>query len=426
MKVLIISHNCFSKIGNMGKTLLSYFSDFQPEEIAQFYIHSEVPTDDSLCWNYYRFTDQDAIRSLTGLKKYGRSFRREDIQTQRTISRTDSGVVGSVYQMGRKRTAGIYALRNLLWKLSRWNTREFRNWLDDFSPDVIFYASGDYSFSYDIALTVAEYTGKPLVVLCVDDFYLHNRNENSLLGKLTHAAFLKKVRRTMDRASRILVISESMKQEYDRLFGKPCRVLHTSAERKEVPVREQRQLSYMGNLGLNRYLQLIRMGRALMELNLENGPRMIDVYSGERNPEILKELTEENGIRFHGMVSQEEILEIMGRSMAVIHTEDFAPETTNIVRFSVSTKIAETLMYGPCLVAVGPEEIASMAYLKENGAAYTICDPRGLSAGLKEVLTDEKLRQQIVERARVLANKNHSADTNSHNVRRWLEEAMEN
>lgn len=426
MKVLIISHTCISKMGNMGKTLLSYFSDFQPEEMAQFYIHSEVPTDDSLCWNYYRFTDQDAIKSLTRLKKYGRIFHKEDIQTRRKLSRTDSGVTGAVYQMGRKRTAGIFAARNTLWKLSKWDTKAFWNWVDDFAPDVIFFASGDYSFAYDIALAVADHTGKPLVVLCVDDFYLHNRNGATALGKLTHAAFMKKVRRTMDRASQILVISESMKQEYDRLFGKTCRVLHTSAERKEIPVREQRQLSYMGNLGLNRHLQLIRMGRALMELNLENGPRMIDVYSGERNPEILKELTEENGIRFHGMVGQEEILDIMGRSMAVIHTEDFASETTNIVRFSVSTKIAESLMYGPCLVAFGPGEIASMDYLKRNGAAYTICDPQSLSAGLKEVLTDETLRKQIVEKARILANKNHSADTNSHNVRQWLEEAIQN
>ena len=48
VRVLIVSHNVFSRTSNMGKTLLSYFRDFQPDEIAQFYIHSEIPTDDSI------------------------------------------------------------------------------------------------------------------------------------------------------------------------------------------------------------------------------------------------------------------------------------------------------------------------------------------------------------------------------------------
>ena len=424
MRVLIISHNVFSRTGNMGKTLRSYFEQFRPEELAQFYIHSEVPTDDSVCVDYYRFTDRDALRSLIPGRTCGKQFRRDEIQVGRARSRTDSGVTGAVYQFGRKRTAGIFAARNALWKLARWNTKQFRDWLDGFDPDVIFFAAGDYSFAYDIALAAADHTGKPLVVLCVDDFYLHNRNENTALGRLTHRTFMKKVRRTMDRARELYVISGSMKREYEKLFGKPCRVLHTPAQEKEVPAGEPAQLSYIGNLGLKRHLQLIRMGRALKDLEEPGCPRWIDVYSGERNPEILKTLTEENGIRFHGMIAPEQVLEVMGRSMAVIHTESFDADIVPVVRFSVSTKIAESLMYGPCLIAFGPEGIASVDYLKENEAAYVISDPDKLRAGLGQILTDEGLRQRIRENARALAKKNHDADINSGNVRSWLEDVI--
>ena len=41
MKVLLVSHTVLSKTGNMGKTLRCYLADFAPEDIAQFYIHSE-------------------------------------------------------------------------------------------------------------------------------------------------------------------------------------------------------------------------------------------------------------------------------------------------------------------------------------------------------------------------------------------------
>lgn len=422
MRVLIVSHNVFGKTNNMGKTLLSYFSGFRPEEIAQFYIHSEAPADDSVCWNYYRFTDKDALKSILPFRGYGTSFARGDIRTDAAGSGSASGIAEAAYQFGKKRTAGIFAARNLLWKLSRWDTKAFWNWVDDFGPDVIFFASGDYSFAYDIALAAADHTGKPLVVLCVDDFYLYNRNENTALGRLAHRMFMKTVRRTMARASELYVISDSMKREYEKLFGKNCRVLHTPAEEKEAPSRMPGQISYIGNLGLKRYQQLVRMGRALKELADADCPRMIDVYSGERSPEILKTLTEENGIRFHGMISAEEVLEVMGRSMAVIHTEAFDADTVPIVRFSVSTKIAESLMYGPCLIAFGPAGIASMDYLKENDAAFVINDPDKLRDSLRQVLTDNALRQRIVENARGLARKNHNAEINSANVRAWLEE----
>ena len=84
MKVLIISHTVLSKTGNMGKTLLEFFKGFAPEEIALFYIHSEVPTDDTICHSYYRFTDKDTLRSLLSLKDYGTAFKQENIQTGRT------------------------------------------------------------------------------------------------------------------------------------------------------------------------------------------------------------------------------------------------------------------------------------------------------------------------------------------------------
>lgn len=425
MRVLIVSHNAFGKINNMGKTLLSYFSDFQPEEIAQFYIYSEVPADDSVCRNYYRFTDRDALKSLIPFCSCGRVFRQDEMRSESSGSEVDSGVTGAVYQIGQKRTAGVFVARNTLWKLARWETKQLWNWVDDFAPDVIFFASGDYSFAYDIALAVADHTGKPLVVLCVDDFYLYNRNEKTALGRMTHRRFMKTVRRTMERARELYVITESMKREYEKLFGKPCRVLHTPAEKKEVPVQAQCQISYIGNLALKRHQQLIEMGQALKDLGAPGCPEMIDVYSGECDPEILKTLTEENGIRFHGMISPEEVLDVMGRSMAVIHTESFDADMIQLVRFSVSTKIAESLMYGPCLIAYGPEGVASMDYLEENGAAYVISSPDELAEGLRKILTDAALRERIVKNARVLAQKNHNAGTNSGNVRVWLEETVE-
>lgn len=405
---------------------MSYFREIKLEDIAQLYVHSEEPSDGSACRNYYRFTDLDALKSVFLLENKGCQFGPEHIRENRISARTDTGLLESVYQVGRKRTSGIYLARDLVWKLSRWNNSHLRKWVDDFSPDVIFVASGDYGFIYDIARTIADYVNKPLVVSCVDDYYLYNKNEKSLLGRFRHKIFMKTVHKTMERASALFVICPSMKKAYEELFGKKCFVLHTSAEKRSMPEPDVREgIVYIGNLGLQRNEQLVQMGRALKTFAGEGVPTYIDVYSAERNPEKLKILTEKNGIRFHGAVSAEKVSEIMNRSLVVIHTESFDKVIRQAVRFSVSTKIPDCLMNGPCMIAYGPEEVASISYLRENDAAYVITDAHKLEVGLHKILTDQKLRNSIVENARRLAEQNHSMKQNPKNVKTWLSQACE-
>ena len=62
-KILVISHNVFDRRTNMGKTLSGFFTDWNPDRLAQLYLHSEIPTSD-ICHKYYRITDTDALKSV--------------------------------------------------------------------------------------------------------------------------------------------------------------------------------------------------------------------------------------------------------------------------------------------------------------------------------------------------------------------------
>lgn len=421
MKILLISHTVLSKTGNMGKTLRGYLLDFKATDIAQFYIHSEVPTDDTVCEKYFRFTDVDALKSVFWIGKRGTCFDKNSIRKDLKSTRIDKGAIGEIYQFGRNRTGLIYLLRNGLWKLAHWKTKKLKMWLKEISPDVILFSSGDYAFMYHIARWMAMYLKKPLVVSCMDDYYLYNRNSGTFLGRLYQKIFMKSVKKTMTYAKSILTICDSMALEYEKLFSKPCHILHTVAESRELrPNPEASQISYIGNLGYNRYKRLIEIGKALKKYE-----KHITVYSSEKREEVVSQLTEENGIDFQGQVSSEGVLKVMENSVAVIHTESFDERTKEMVRFSVSTKIAESLMYGPCLIAYGPEGIASIDYLKENRAAYVITRPEDLESGLTEILTNRELREQIVKNARALAAKNHNAEVNPKKVRMWLEQAVQ-
>lgn len=425
MRVLLIGHNVFSKINNMGKTMLSYFRGFKPDEIAQFYIQNKLPSDGTVCQNYFRFTDKDAIRSVFSPKNQGRVISPKDIISAE-MPVPDKDIIGSIYQYGRKRNALIYSARNFLWSIARWKNQTFLSWIKAFDPDVIFFMSGDYAFMYKIAKFVSIHLGKPIVVCCVDDYYLYNRNEGSWLGRVQHKQFMKTVFQLMERTSCILTISDAMRDAYSELFHKPCFTLHTSVAQKKLAIKsDASRVAYFGNLSFRRREQLISIGTAIKNLQIP-GLSGIDVYSGETNPVNFDGLTEENGVFFHGKIDPGDVADKMTDCIAIIHTESFDSYIRKTTKYSVSTKIAESLMYGPCLIAYGPEGIASIDYLKKNNAAYVITRPEDLMSGLREILSNAELREQIVKNERRLAAENHDEAVYSQKIRQWLQIAINN
>lgn len=418
MKVLVISHNVFSATNNMGKTLIGYFSKFNSDEITQFYIHSQVPTT-NVCKRYYRITDKEAIKSIFGVP-CGRIFTSQDIQSKRVDSRTDTGVSAVLYQKARKRTAMTYIARNTWWKLSHWNNKKIKKWIAHINPDCIFFASGDYAFMYDIARKIAESRGIPLLVSCMDDYYLYNKNSSSWLGRIQHYFFMKSVRKTMEYASKIFCICDKMSSDYSKMFHKECITIHTpSSFSCNKPSQKNNRVCYLGNLGYQRYRQLIDIGRALKGLGFET--TYIDVYSAETQKDVVDLMNKDNGIIFHGAIDAEEVAKIMRDSLAIIHTESFDEAIRKSIQYSVSTKIADSLMSGTCIFAYGPSEIASIKYLIDNDAAIFCTDKCDLEHSLKILLKDENKRKKVIHNALSLGKQNHSLDVTPITIRNELQ-----
>ena len=422
MRVLIISHNVISETNNMGKTLLSYFQDFSPDEVAEFYIQEKEPRNATVSHSYFRVTDRDALKSVFG-KKVGTEYHIRESVPEPLVGTT--GAVETIRQYGRKKSPMVYALRNSIWSLAHWNTKELREWLKRFDPEVIFYLAGDYTFMNNVALTVQRFLQKPMIVCWVDDYYFYNANEHSALGRMQHRTYVKSVRQVAEKVDCILTISDSMSEAYQKEFRKPCHTLHTNAKRRDTSGEARRdKLAYFGNLDFRRWEPLSEIGRAVKTLKLPTVDG-VEVYSAEKDPNNLQGLTEENGVRFHGEITPAEVGERMNECMAVIHTESFNETTRKKVKYSVSTKIADTLLNGPCLIAYGPGDVASIEYLKKNHAAFCITDPNELSSGLQKILTDSTLRDEIVKNARALAAKNHDATVYPKKVRGWLQDAVD-
>ena len=93
--------------------------------------------------------------------------------------------------------------------------------------------------------------------------------------------------------------------------------------------------------------------------------------------------------------------------MAVIHTESFDSTMQKRVRYSVSTKIADSLASGTPILAYGPEEVASISYLRGNDAAFCATDLSELKDVLIELVSNEEKRKNVLLNSYKLAQNNH-------------------
>ena len=80
----------------------------------------------------------------------------------------------------------------------------------------------------------------------------------------------------------------------------------------------------------------------------------------------------------------------------------------DLVKNSISTKIADSLASGICLFAYGPKEVASIEYLIDNECAVVCVDKEKLKATLINIFVDKELRDKCINNAIQTAERNHN------------------
>ena len=413
MKVLLISHNPCSTYNGMGKTLASLFSEFALEELCQLYIYPSYP-DLKTCASYYRITDKEVLKSLYTLRKPGTEVPPEKVHELQSYYEDEKDE--ALYR-NRKNKAPLRRMaRDLIWSLSKWDSRELEDWLDREAPTCIFVAPGPAKFLYNIALRISEKRGIPMAVYICDEYYFV-KTPRSLTGKLQTALLRRKMDRLMERASLIVTICQELKEAYEAKFSVPAHVLMTGSSvspSKTNGAPPDSAISYFGNVRSNRYKALAQIGGALAELSAEQGREYrLRVYTSEKDPEILRTMTDSGAVDILPFPREPAYREMLKSSRLLLHVEAFDEESIDRVRHSVSTKIADSLNSGIPLLAYGPEEVSSIRHLLRNGCAFTVTDPAKLKETILQGLTDEEAREACVRKALETAARCHSSERNS-------------
>lgn len=431
-KVLIISHNPIGDIDNIGITLRNLFSTFNKEELCQLFLRDQECNFD-VCDNYYCFKETDILKSnfkkgnQTGYIKYSNEETTEDevlLDNDKT-----NGFKNFIYEFGRKRTQYIYSARNYIWRHSNWYSRELKEWLSLQRPTVIFFCAGDYSFLFEIVETIAKDLNIPVISYYVDEYYFVKEKNEKLLH-FDSKDYKKCFKRIYNLSKVNFCISESMSDVYSREFGKNAEILMNSVIPNELntsyKLGDNVNVRYFGNISYGRSDSLSKLSSIFAKLNKENKRQLnFEVYSGETNNALIAEFKKNKDVNFMGCISSEEVSKEIAKSDILVVTESFDKDNRETVKHSVSTKIPDSLNSGKLILALGPNDVEAISYLKRNNAALVLDDLDKAESICAKLYGDIDV-SAIIANANALINKNHDKKLNDKILRNALYENIRN
>ena len=426
LKVLLITGTPMRTDTNMGKTLLTLFSDFKKEELCQLYFSPETPNTDR-CRSYYQICEAQMVKSFLGIRKSKCGGEvKVSVKGETAICPEKNPLL-----LTRKK-GKIYMRigREMIWKLTRWKNDTLKKWVEREKPNVIFAIMHDTNGATDAVRWIASRYHIPVVLFITDDYYHDPEDSRNVMRRIYYNT-RKKANRKLGTVCKSLVGCSGKAQDYftRELKIEAGGILYTPSEYAylALPLKKQNnwdvvKIRYFGNLGLGRFEVLKEIGKKIQKVNSDKMKAILEVYSSVTDQKIMESLTIENGCVFKGWVYGEEYMNLLQDADIVVHAESFEEHNVRRTWASVSTKIADSLGAGKCILAVGPANLASMEHISDVACMVESLDR--LDDQLEHLIFDSKYRENLQEKARSLAMREHEIGKIKKKVRSILQSAV--
>lgn len=390
-KILVISMNSFSKTKNNGKTLETIFESYPKNCLAHIYFILEEE-DLSFCNQSLRFHIYEAFDNVFRLKKrdYGTILNNEN-NLPNNCNKKYRKIVNKKYLKNQKYSKmnipvnieHIKKKNNLvyeiLWFHQKWYLEKIKAYIDKVKPDIIFYQSNMYSFLHKLVIKIAKEFDLPIIVQCTDDYTIPHIPK-SFVNKFLTKYYLYNFKKILNISNTLLAISDEMAEEYSKKFFKGKSYIFSNFVERNNSIdnsylNDTKRIIYAGNLGLNRWKTILSLGKAIDMFNSSNNSTkyVIDIYSADcLSVEMEENFKNVNSIIFHGFLSSNNLTEEIQKANFLLCCESFDIVSKRVTRLSISTKIGEYICAGKCIIAIGPEDVASIKYLKRNNLANVI------------------------------------------------------
>ena len=409
MNILVISNTPWSDENSFGNSFSNIFDGITDLKFANIYCRAGMP-DNKFDMKYYQITEKSLIRNLKNSTNPSGTVvnpEREDI--------VESIPISGFEQARKMRWQIMFWIRDMIWKIGHWWTPELKDFIDKFQPDIIFQPVYYSSYLTQIVLTIKKYTNVPMLGYISDDCYTLRQFRFSPLYWLDRLIKRRKVKAVIEECEILYVISEIQKEEYQKLFTPPCKVLTKCADfSNERPIwdepEKEIQLLFAGNIGTGRWRSLSLISSAVEKLNNEGINIRFDIYTPTPCTALMNHSLNKKGTTMHKAVSYHEIIKLQKKANILVHVEGLSLKSRMEVHQSFSTKLVDFFAMGKCILAVGKIDEASIKHLVDNDAAIVADNVNEIYSQLLKICNDFRLLDLYGKKAYECGRNNHSKE----------------
>lgn len=407
-KILSISLSTWRNDSN-SHTQTDLFKFWQPDRVAQIYTKSTLP-DTAVCNSFFQISENAVMKSIFNRKPAGRRVMTggvADADMKKAVAQEQR-----IYAAGhKKRSELLVFVREVIWALGKWKTKELEQFIENEQPDVYFVPIYPVVYMGMIQSYILKKYPKPYVCYLADDNYSY-QNCHGLISHLHRFWLRKYVKKLAENCTEMFTITKTEAKDTDELFGTHSIVLtkgidYSNLSYTPIVASKPIHMVYTGNLLIGRDSSLVAISKALANINRDGEKIVLDIYSPTELPDETMTLLNSNGCHHHGNVSREKVIEIQNAADVVIFVESLEEKHRYAARLSFSTKLTDYFKSGKCIFAIGDEAIAPIEYLTENDAAIISTKYENIEINLKKMIDHPEILDTYGKKAFECGKKNH-------------------
>lgn len=392
MKVLVISRNPWRMDNSFGNTYSNLFKGMADIEIANIFLCDGEP---DYCieevTRYYQIKESEMLKSIKhpfSKERYGKEIFRNSVHQPKDRNYQKTFSFGQ-----KKRWPIFYIFRDCIWTFGRKDWRNVYKFVDDFKPDLVFMPLYYADYVSKFALKLLNYIKVPLVMEVSIDVYSLKQLSFDPFYWIHRFSVRHNIRKIIKKCSYLYTISNLQKKEYEKMLKIKCGVLYKFLDKGRLiqeAIIDEGMFAFTGNIGNGRWKTLALLGKEIQNLGL--GKLYIYTPTLITN-KIKKEL---RYCELCGPISSEEVIAVHNKARYLVHVESFSKKDALEVRYSISTKIMDYLSIDKEVIAIGPDNIASIEFLKQYNRAH-VCTSTKTIRKVLETLNNPQIADKKEE-----------------------------
>lgn len=418
-RILVVTSNNFNLTAGGGITLTNLFHGWPVDRIAN--VHEDhTPEDHSVCRNFYRLSDEE-IRWSWPL-----SLAQSWHTRARAVFVGESSVGNGTRALSvAGKGSGSAAVRLSQWIIGDGMPRSvqistrLRGWLDAFKPELLYGFLGSMA-QIRLMQGLGRTLAVPMAIHIMDNWpaVLYRRG---LLGPQLRAVVQKEFQALLQGASLRLGICEDMCEEYQHRYGYPFLPFHNaldiekwlSGARRNWKAGSPFIVRYVGSIVADGQRESLHdTCEAVCGLRARGVPVEMWIHAPrEQTAYLQKSGVSLQGVYVEDSPSADAVARLLIGADLLVLPFNFDARSAEYIRLSMPTKVPAYMISGTPILLYGPSDIATTRYAEREGWGYVVSKRSevALQEALRNLISDQALRERLGRRAQELASERHDA-----------------